>query len=244
MVDNSSAVRSDRNASVNCDFGCASTLILRCAVVSVLISSDERRARGTTASDGSSVMLSISATLRSPVSRLSIRKAMMTPPSRLNTSVERIIVDCGFKAVPPAVKPGRQRQSPKTPIPLERPQSEAVAAAPRKASGSIRTPAAEACIPPHRRSVCRRPSSVPPAPPLSALHSCARQYSSALPAAASVSVLYRSPWIVRRSGPSAPWPEDGSVPWSIPSAHNSLYRSQSVPAANSTRQAQSRESFR
>ena len=48
---------------------------------------------GTIASDGSSVMLSISAILRMPVSRLSSRKAITIPPRRLNTTEVKIIVD-------------------------------------------------------------------------------------------------------------------------------------------------------
>ena len=70
--------------------------ILRWAVDRLLASSAvERRARGIIASDGSSVMLSISETLRNPVSRLSSRKDTTMPPNRLKISVVRIMVDCG-----------------------------------------------------------------------------------------------------------------------------------------------------
>src|SRR4051794_3131162 len=74
-VDNKSAVRRERKASANCPLGCESELMLRSAVDSLLVSAAALLARGMIAREGSSVMLSISATLRNPVSRLSSRNA-------------------------------------------------------------------------------------------------------------------------------------------------------------------------
>src|SRR5258708_7952664 len=83
-VESKREVRSERNASANWDLGCERTLMLDCAVDRLAASSAvDRRDRGTMASEGSSVMFSISAMLRRPVSRLSIRKATMIPASKL-----------------------------------------------------------------------------------------------------------------------------------------------------------------
>ena len=87
-VDSSSDVRSERNASVNCDFGCVSTLIFRCAVVrfASLLRCRAPRPRN----DRQRRQLghaSISAMLRRPVSRLSSRNASTMPPSRPKSSV-------------------------------------------------------------------------------------------------------------------------------------------------------------
>src|SRR5215469_18393357 len=74
-VESRSAVRRERKASANCDLGWERELMFRSAVEKLLMSAAVRRARGMIASEGSSVTLSISATLRRPVSRLSRRKA-------------------------------------------------------------------------------------------------------------------------------------------------------------------------
>jgi len=115
-VESNSEVRSDRNASANCDFGWVSTLMFRCAVDRFAASSaDDRRARGIMARDGNSVMLSISAMVRSPVSRLSSRNASTMPPSRLKTTVVMMIVDCGCSLGRPVSAPDQRGRSPTTP---------------------------------------------------------------------------------------------------------------------------------